>query len=100
VPTAAFRAQEIAARLAAAGCEPRITHHPDHIHIETEIPEEPPPVQWKTLLGALELGDQFGLRGKEDPLTAWATVSTEERTEAEGDSRDCADQAYVNGHQE
>jgi hypothetical protein len=92
VPTPVSRAQEIAARLAAAGCEPRVTHHPDRIHIETEVPEEPPPVQWKALLAALELGDQFGLRGKGDPLTAWATVSTEARERTENhEPHDCAD---------
>jgi hypothetical protein len=92
VPTAEFRAQEIAARLAAAGCEPWITHHPGHISIETEVPEEPPPVRWKTLLAALEMGDRFGLRGKGESLTAWAAVFSASRTGAEeGEPCDRAD---------
>lgn len=74
MPAPASRAQDIAARLAAAGYEPRLSRCPGRIRIEVSVPEAPSEASWRFLLTALERADRFGLEGGADGLSAWAVV--------------------------
>ncbi|MDT0265571.1 hypothetical protein RM844_04615 [Streptomyces sp. DSM 44915] len=74
MPAPVSRAQDIAARLTAAGFTPRLTHHPTHIRIETDVAEPVSTERWRLLLAALDLGDRFGLTGDAEKRTAWTHV--------------------------
>ncbi|KAB8171114.1 hypothetical protein FH609_000465 [Streptomyces sp. 3MP-14] len=74
MPAPASRAQDIAARLSAAGFTPRLTRHPTHIRIEADVPATVSPERWHLLLAALALGDRFGLTGDAEQRTAWAHI--------------------------
>ncbi len=76
MPAPASRAQDIAARLTAAGYEPHVHRRLTRIHVVTKVPDEPSPARWQALLAALDRADRFGLRGNEHGLTAWALVWT------------------------
>jgi hypothetical protein len=78
VPAAVSRAQDIAARLSAAECDPRVSRHRDHIRIEVDVPESLSPLRWRIVLTALEGGDRFGLQDTAEGRIAWALVSTED----------------------
>ncbi|GAA0496412.1 hypothetical protein [Streptomyces olivaceiscleroticus] len=74
MPAPASRAQDIAARLAAADYKPRLSRFPGHIRIEVSVPDAPSEASWRFLLTALERADRFGLEGGADGFTAWAVV--------------------------
>lgn len=74
MPAPASRAQDIAARLAAAGYEPQLSRRPGRIRIEVSVPEAPSEASWRFLLTALERADRFGLEGGADGLSAWAVI--------------------------
>lgn len=76
MPAPASRAQDIAARLTAAGYEPHVRRRLNRIHVVTKVLGEPSPTRWQALLAALDRADRFGLRGNEHRLTAWALVWT------------------------
>ena len=80
MPAPASRAQDIAARLSAAGFTPRLTRHPTHIRIEADVAALVSPERWRLLLAALALGDRFGLTGDAEQRTAWAHIQNHPTT--------------------
>jgi hypothetical protein len=76
LPAPASRAQHIAARLSAAKCEPHVTHRPDHIRVEAELPDELSETDWQVVLAALASADRFGDARCQGRHTVWAAIST------------------------
>jgi hypothetical protein len=76
----ASRAQEIAARLAASGFEPRVLRQGDYIRVEAGVPDAVSATRWSALLAALDRADCFGLDGDAEGRTAWAAISRNPRS--------------------
>jgi hypothetical protein len=74
VPTPVTRVQDIAARLSAAGYEPRVTRHQDHIRVEAHVSGPVATASWHALLAALGQADRFGSDGTAEGHTAWAAI--------------------------
>ncbi|MGP8300190.1 hypothetical protein ACTPOK_20115 [Streptomyces inhibens] len=68
------RADDIAARLSAAGFAPRLQHHDDRIAIEMEVSGSASEEAWRELFPLLETADRFGLISSGSDRIAWAAV--------------------------
>ncbi|WP_189040046.1 hypothetical protein [Streptomyces daqingensis] len=81
MPTPASRANEAAERLTAAGLEPEVKDHKNHILVEAKVPDQVSSESWKGLLRALETADHFGQEVSVGGMTVWAAIR-------KGDPRD------------
>lgn len=74
MPLPASRAEVIAARLSAAGFEPRVKHFPRFLRVEIDPPSSASAATWRDLLAVLETADRFGLKSNARGCTAWALI--------------------------
>jgi hypothetical protein len=77
VPALVTRVQDIAARMAAAGYEPRVTRHQDHIRVEAQVSGPVTWASWQALLAALVRADRFGSDGTAEGHAVWAAIDND-----------------------
>lgn len=77
MPASESRAEDIAARLSAAGLTPRVEQHQEATSIEAEVPESLSAESWREVLEVVAEADRFGLLANSlNGRTLWAAVST------------------------
>ena len=75
MPASEVSAEDIAARLTAAGLTTRVQEHARHTSIEAEIPESLPAESWREVLEVVTEADRFGLvASSANGRTLWAAV--------------------------
>lgn len=72
------RAEQIVARLCAAGFTPRLTDHGAYTCIEIEVPDRVSAETWQEFVAALAEADWFGVAaGSQGRGSAWVAVNKE-----------------------
>ncbi|MFJ5291124.1 hypothetical protein [Streptomyces sp. NPDC088348] len=75
MPASELSAENIAARLSAAGLTPRVVQHARHTSIEVEVPDDFPAGSWREVLEVVADADRFGLLASNvNGRTLWAAV--------------------------
>ncbi|MFD0340398.1 hypothetical protein ACFVH0_17240 [Streptomyces sp. NPDC127117] len=75
MPASELSAEDIAARLSAAGLTTRAIQHAHHTSIEAEVPDDFPADSWREVLDAVAKADRFGLLASNvDGRVLWAAV--------------------------
>ncbi|MFK4209519.1 hypothetical protein [Streptomyces sp. NPDC030920] len=75
MPASELSAEDIAARLSAAGLTTRVEQHAQHTSIEAEVPDTFPAESWREVLEVVAGADRFGLLASNvNGRTLWAAV--------------------------
>ncbi|WP_371629031.1 hypothetical protein OG892_11165 [Streptomyces sp. NBC_00341] len=78
MPASELSAEDIAARLSAAGLTTRVMQHAHRTSIRAEVPDDFPADSWREVLDAVATADRFGLVASNvDGLVLWAAVRKE-----------------------
>ncbi|WP_406381471.1 hypothetical protein [Streptomyces sp. NBC_01618] len=75
MPASELSAEDIAARLSAAGLTTRVEQHAQHTSIEAEMPDTFPAESWREVLEVVTEADRFGLiASNANGRTLWAAI--------------------------
>ncbi|MFJ3587457.1 hypothetical protein ACIQUY_29630 [Streptomyces sp. NPDC090231] len=86
MPASELSAEDLAARLSAAGLTTHVVQHAHRTSIRAEVPDDFPADSWREVLDAVATADRFGLVASNvDGLVLWAAVRNE--VPATGDVR-------------
>ena len=93
MPAPDVRIDAIGRGLAAAGLNPRVKEHGDHVCVEARIPATASAEVWRRVLAVLETADFFGLiSSARQGRIAWAAVRKGESIgsdDSTGQGHDC-----------